>query len=105
MESHYKNIIFSDHALQRIKKRRITQSAVHKVVNNPQSKATEDNGNTRFVREVSKRDIHVIATYLPDEKRWLIVSAWVRGEDDPKPLWLRILTLPLRLVTRRGRKS
>jgi hypothetical protein len=44
--------------------------------------------------------VHVVAYYLDDERKWLVKSVWVRGEDDPKPLWWQMLTLIPRLVRR-----
>jgi len=100
MQREYKNLIFTEHAMQRMRRRRISQDAVVQVVRKPQVTESEDNGNKRFVRVVKDRNYHVIAKYLTDEKRWLIVSAWVRGEDDPEPLWRRVLLLPFRVLRR-----
>jgi len=98
MGREYKNVIFSDHALQRMRRRRIDDDLVVKVVRQPDDKQTEDNGNTRFIKQVKDRNVHVVGSYLPDDKKWLIVSTWVRGEEDPRPLWVQVIRLPVLLV-------
>ena len=100
MRHEYQGIIFTDHALKRLKRRKISQAMVAKAVKSPQSREKEDNGNTRFVRVVDSRNLHVIARYLPDERKWLIVSAWVRGEDDARPIWMRVLLAPVTIIQR-----
>lgn len=98
MDHEYKNVIFTDHALKRLKKRNITQDMVSKTLKQPENQIKEDNGNVRFTRTLSGRNVHVVANYLNDEKKWLVVSTWVRGEDDPQPLWLMLLTMPIKLM-------
>lgn len=98
MQSEYKNVVFSKHAIQRLKKRKISQDAVVKTLNKPAEKEEEDNGNVKFIKEVNQREIHVIANWLEDENRWIVVSAWVRGEDDPRPIWQWVFILPYRLL-------
>lgn len=97
----YKNVLFTDHALQRLKHRRITQDMIVSAIKQPDRKALEDDGDTKFIKVINQRNLHVVSVYLKDEKKWLVKSVWVRGEEDPKPLWLRILLLPLRLFQRR----
>jgi len=73
---------------------------VVKTLKTPEKKVKEDNGNTQFTKMVYKRKVQVVANYQNDERKWLVVSAWVRGEEDPKPLWLQILLFPLRIFKR-----
>ena len=98
MEREYKNVIFTDHALERLKLRRITQDMIVTTIRQPDRKEKEDDGDTEFIKVVNERKVHVISTYLPDERKWLVKSAWVRGEDDPQPLWKRLINGLLRLV-------
>ena len=98
MQSEYKNVVFSNHALNRLKKRNISQEAVVRTLKKPTEKNEVDNGNIKFIKEVEKREIHVVANWLEDENRWIVVSAWVRGEDDPRPLWHWVFILPYRLL-------
>jgi hypothetical protein len=94
----YKNVIFTDHALDRIKLRRITQDMIVTAIRQPDQKLLEDDGDTRFIKQISGRNVQVVSTYLTDEKKWLVKSAWVRGEDDPQPFLLRLLGWLRRLL-------
>lgn len=98
MQREYQNVIFTEHALERIKQRRITQKMIAQAIKKPDSQFVEDDGDTRFIREISERNVHVVSRYLDDEGKWLVISAWVRGEDDLQPLWKRLLGLPLRAI-------
>jgi len=98
MNREYKNAIFTKHALERLKLRRITQDAVIRTLEKPDTRTVEDDGDTEFIKLLHDRKYHVIAAYLKDEKKWLIKSVWVRGEDDPIPVWKQLLQAVLRLV-------
>ncbi|NDJ60661.1 MAG: DUF4258 domain-containing protein [Chloroflexi bacterium] len=94
----YKDIIFTEHALERSRLRRISQEMVLQTIKSPERSELEDDGDTKFIREINDRNVHVVSRFLDDERKWLIISAWVRGEDDPKPLWQQVLLLPVRLI-------
>lgn len=103
MNREYKNVIFTDHALQRLKRRRISQDMALQALRNPDRKQDEDEDKTRFVREIKGRNVQIVARYLEDERQWLVVTGWVRGEDDPRRWWVHVVLLPwylLRLVWR-----
>jgi hypothetical protein len=77
-------IIWSDHALRRVHQRSIGIEAVQHVLLHPHKIfATRDNGTKKFIGIVGGRKLHVIAAPTK-EKQWVIVSVWVRGEDDPR---------------------
>jgi hypothetical protein len=106
MNKEYKSLIFTKHALERMSARQITQDAVWRVLQSPDRSLPEDKPQTsRFIRQLNGRTYHVIATYLPDQKKTLIVSAWVRGEDDRVPLMWQLITLPFKLAWWIIRKS
>lgn len=86
----HKNVIFTKHALERMKLRRITPDMVVKAIKSPEQQEKEDDGDTKFIKVINKRNLHVVANYQTDEKKWLVVSTWVRGEDDPA-WWVRLL--------------
>ena len=98
MQSEYQNVVFTKHAIHRLKKRRISQDAAVQAIRTPDEHFIEDDGDTRFVKTVNGRNVHVVGSYLKDEKRWMVITAWVRGEEDRPALVLRLLMLPLRLV-------
>ena len=97
MNKNYKSIIFTDHGLDRLESRGITQEMVYQVVTNS-AKKFDQGQTTKFIKTVSKRKVHVVAQYLKDQHKWLVISVWVRGENDKQPLMWRIITFPFWLV-------
>lgn len=92
-----KNVVFTNHAEQRMKLRRITPEMVVSTLQKPDDRELESDGDTKFIKTIKGRNVQVIGAYLDDEKKWLVKSAWVRGEDDPKPVWLQLIHALLRL--------
>jgi hypothetical protein len=97
MNKTYKSLIFTDHALDRLASRTITQEMVYQTVTAAAKKFSQSN-TTKFIKTVSQRKLHVVGQYLKDEKKWLIISVWVRGEDDTLPLAWRVITFPFWLL-------
>lgn len=94
----YHNLIFSKHALERMGRRSISKEMVRRTLNNPNKTFpghSED--SIKFIKNISGRNTHVIATLLP-EKKWLIVSVWVRGEEDTPSIAWRIISFPFVIV-------
>ncbi|HEX7018041.1 MAG TPA: DUF4258 domain-containing protein [Patescibacteria group bacterium] len=91
----YKNLVFTKHALERLNDRTITAEAVQRVIQAPDKKF-DNGGSTKFIRTLDDRKYHVVASYLKQEHTWLIISVWVRGEDDQQPLIWQLITLPFR---------
>ncbi len=78
-------IIFTKHALDRSQQRYVTQEKIEQVLQNPDKTIQIDGGKSKFIRVIDQRQFQVISSYLPKEDKWLIISAWVRGEEDRKP--------------------
>ena len=92
------DFIFTKHALQRLNERSISQDAAESVLRSPDRTEPGKKPDTvKFIRVVNGRNVQLVATHLPDQKKWLVVSAWVRGEDDKVPLVWQIATLPFRI--------
>ncbi len=99
MERTYKSLIFTNHALARMKDRSITADSVWRVVQHPDRTKPEGKPNTtRFIRTINDRTHHVVATYLPERKKTLIVSTWIRGEEDAVPVVWRLITAPVKVI-------
>lgn len=98
MNSNYQSLIFTKHGLDRLRSRSITQSMVWQVITSPHKQHKEKNDKVKFIGTVDGRKLHVVAQRLEDQKKWLIISAWVRGENDQLPLAWRILTFPFWVV-------
>ena len=95
----YQGFIFTKHALERSDFRSIDRDMVVKVLQHPDRTTPTDKPNTtKFIRTLNGRTIHVVSTYLPDQKKWLSISVWVRGEDDRAPLFWQIMTLPFKII-------
>ncbi len=101
MRREYKNVIFTKHALERLELRRLTQEMIFTTIIRPDHYREERDGDSKFIKVVNGRQVHVVSVYLPDEQRWLVKSAWVRGENDPNPnpnpLWQWLLKTLRRL--------
>lgn len=92
-------VIFTKHALERLQKRSISEDAARSVLLHPDTTVPgKKPGTVKFVRTLSGRNIQLIGTYLADQKKWLVLSAWVRGEDDKPSLTWQILSLPFRII-------
>lgn len=96
-ERTYKNIIFTKHAWERKKQRSISDEAVFLTLKYP-DRVKEDSDSATFIKKVYNRTVHAVAEYLPKEKKWLIISVWVRGEDDKLPLQWQVIIFPFKLV-------
>jgi hypothetical protein len=91
--------VLTNHARERLKQRWITEDAIESVLRSPER--TEPGSkpeSVKFVRTLNGRQIHVVAKYLQDQDRWLVLSVWVRGEDDQAPLAWQLMTLPFKAV-------
>lgn len=94
-----KSPILTKHARERLHQRRISEDAIASVLSKPERTEPGAKPDTvKFIRTLNGRTIHAVGTYLKDQDRWLIVSVWVRGEDDAAPLMWQILTLPFKLI-------
>jgi hypothetical protein len=101
MNKQYHNLIFTNHSLDRIKLRSISQESVAKVLSHPdETYPDEKPGTIKFIRTLNDRTIHVIATYLKDQKKWLVISVWVRGEEDPQSLVWQLIIFPFKLLAK-----
>jgi hypothetical protein len=97
MDKNYKNIILTNHALERLGKRSVSIDDIWKTIKSGR-KYKQADSTSKFVKTIQGRKIHAVATYLPKDKKWLVVSAWVRGEDDKLPLMWQIIVLPFKII-------
>jgi len=93
------DFIFTKHALQRLSERSISQALAETVLRQPdRTEPGKKPGTVKFIRVVNGRNVQLVGTFLDDQKKWLIVSAWVRGEDDKVPLTWLIITWPFKAI-------
>lgn len=78
----YGGVVWTNHALERLKRRGISQSEALSVMRKPEkSFPGKKNNSVKFIKTISGRPIHLVAT-MSDQKKWVVMSAWVRGEND-----------------------
>ncbi len=86
----YGGMIWTDHALWQLKRRKIFQSDALAVLRHPDRTIPGKKENSvKFMRKINERLIQVVAT-LNENKKWVVMSAWVRGEEDPQPMVVRV---------------
>lgn len=75
-------IILTKHAISRGKQRYVTQNRIEQTLMYPENSFLIEEEKTKFIRNIDGRQFQVIATYLPKENKWLVISVWVKGEED-----------------------
>jgi len=98
MPNEYKNLIFTHHALDRLKDRSINYAHLVDVVNYPDKKFSQSENTFKFIKTINQRNIHVVAKFLEKDRKWLVISVWVRGEEDRESVVWWLLTQPFRLT-------
>lgn len=93
-----RNLIFTNHAYARLKDRSLTSDGVYQTVNWPDFKKSQPDGQTKFIKTIAGRHYQVIAKYLADQQKWLIISNWVRGEEDREPLIWQMICAPFKII-------
>lgn len=91
-------ITLSKHALQRARSRKMELYAIEQLILFPDRKSATEDGKFKFQKNISGRHYQAVGTYLAKEDKWLIISVWVRGEEDELPLAWKIITAPMRLT-------
>lgn len=80
-QRHYKGAIWTNHALERLGQRGLTQSLAGETFQNPDQKFPAKNGGTEFQKKFGISTVTVIAK-KNDSGEWLILSNWI---DPPMP--------------------
>lgn len=104
-----KNLIYTDHARERMFLRGISKSSVSLAMEKYDETEREDDGDLKFIKQVKRRnnqhrDLHVVAKQLHDQgnETWLIKTVWIRGENDPNFFIKTIKMLLMRLLFKKG---
>jgi len=98
MPQTYKNIIFTNHAFERIADRSISKHSVYETINFPDRKQNKPGSTKKYNKTIHGRKYQVIAQYKSDQKKYLVISTWVRGEDDKQPFIWILITAPFKLL-------
>lgn len=97
MAENYKDLVFTDHAYHRLKQRQINTWDIWQTIHQADKK-THQADKTKFVKTINGRNIQVVAKYNLAQTKWVVVSVWVRGEDDKPDLLWQIICLPFKLI-------
>ena len=95
----YKSLVFTKHAWERKEQRHIASEAVYQAVEYPDLIREKGNSFT-CLKRVQGRNIHAVVQFLEKEKKWLVISVWVRGENDSLPLQWQVIVFPFKLLWR-----
>jgi len=98
MSRTYKNIVLTNHAYDRIKSRSISDYSIYDTVNHPDKKITRSGDSIKYIKQIRDRKYHVVANYKKDQKKYIVISAWVRGEDDKVPFIWQVITFPFKVL-------
>jgi len=93
MNRNYKELVFTNHALDRLRERDVGQSEAWACWRHPQKKEyAATKGGWVFSRSWGKRQIEVVATQN-DRKDWVVISVWSNQlrYAPQKPMWFRVL--------------
>lgn len=74
--------VLTHHAKERMRLRGITASMIAHTIADPHRTQPSDDGSTKYIRFTDRRQVHVVAFYNPHQKKWIVKSTWVRGEND-----------------------
>lgn len=91
-------IILSKHALERARLRKIELSVIEQIILSPEQKINLKDGKFKFIKTINGRLYQIVAADIKKENKWLVISVWVRGEDDQVPFVWKLITSPFRFV-------
>jgi len=91
MDNHFGGVIWTNHALERLRQRGIKQGDAWATWRNPQeSKKGTITGSWVYYRNYRSTQIEVVAKQN-ERKEWLILSVWsrpaIQNYNKPKSLW------------------
>lgn len=98
MGKKFRDIVFTSHAEERMQLRNLDAQLIHKLWHAPEQIEKLEDGKEKRIATKHDRTVHMIGTYLQDEDKWLLISTWVRGEDDPVPWVWQLLVMSVRVV-------
>ena len=78
--------------------RHLTKSGIQQTIDYPDRVYTREDGAQKFIKKIGDKPYHVVAKLNPKNQEIVVISAWIRGEDDPvSGVWL-LITAPFRLI-------
>lgn len=75
MDKNYKGVVWTDHALQRLRERNISQSDAWYVFRRPdRSRYARSKGAWIYYKDLNGKTVEVVAK--KDDSQWVIISVW-----------------------------
>jgi hypothetical protein len=90
-------IILTDHVRRRMRLRGISEGDISLALRESDRRFSSGDGREKFIKYLDREPLHVIAK-RNSVGDWVVLSAWIRGQDDPLPLWWRAIRLPFLLL-------
>lgn len=78
----HETIVFTKHARERMNLRKLSEDMVIQILRKPNKTYETDDGKIKFIGKSMGAKVHAICKPIPEENKWLVISLWVRGEDD-----------------------
>ena len=82
MQLRAEEVVFTRHARERLEQRKISEQMIINAIAMPYRSFTQKDGGMKFICRINERNVHVVCQPLPEERKWLVITVWVRGEDD-----------------------
>lgn len=78
----HKTVVFTKHARERLNLRNVDEDMVIQVMQSPIKTHRIDDEKIKFIGKTMGAKVHVISKPISEQNKWLVISLWVRGEDD-----------------------
>ena len=85
----YKSLIFTTHALERSQQRHLQLEDIYQTVKFPTKAISLDHDKLKAIKQINGRQIQVVTAPKAANQR-LVISVWVRGEEDQASLLMQI---------------
>ncbi len=76
----------------------MSRLGIEQTIINPDKVLELGQGQKKFIKQQGSRLYQTIALWKEKEQLWLIISVWVKGEEDRPDLLWRLLTAPFRFL-------
>jgi len=99
MKRIYNNVVFTNHAMERLEQRNIKQGDAWATISNPDScREAQRKGSWVFYRTWGNRTVEVVAS-KNEKKQWVVMSVWDKQIGDwqkskskmSDPIWKKVL--------------
>lgn len=78
----HKTVVFTKHARERRDLRSVNDDMIIQVMRNPIQTQKLEDGKIKFIGKAMGAKVHVVSRPIVEENKWLVITIWVRGEDD-----------------------